>query len=218
VNRLHGLVLTHGDAAHIGGAGLLLADFEPKQLLDTAAANRSLLHRKFLELLRTQKRALRFCRAGDEFKISRTITLRVLFPPESFQGDRADDQALVIEVLVAGRRRVLLMSDSGEATENFLLQNHSDLRSDLLIKGQHHTGVSGTPAFLDCVRPQAIIATSRDFPDSERLKPEWIDEVRVRGIQLLRQDESGAVQVRLFRDRWEATSHVTGETFRNSNR
>jgi len=110
------------------------------------------------------------------------------------------------------------MSDSGEATENFLLQNYSDLRSDVLIKGQHHTGVSGTPAFLDCVRPQAIIATSRDFPDSERLKPEWIDEVRVRGIQLLRQDESGAVQVRLFRDRWEATSYVTGETFRNSNR
>ncbi len=218
VNRLDGLVLTHGDAAHIGGAGLLLADFEPKQLMDTAAADRSLLHRKFLELLRTQKRAPRFCRAGDEFKISRTITLRVLFPPENFQGDRADDQALIIEVLVAGRRRVLLMSDSGEATENFLLQNHSDLRSDLLIKGQHHTGVSGTPAFLDCVRPQAIIATSRDFPDSERLKPEWIDEVRVRGIQLLRQDESGAVQVRLFRDRWEATSYVTGETFRNSNR
>jgi len=218
VNRLDGLVLTHGDAAHLGAAGLLLADFEPKELIDTAAADRSLLHRKFLELLRTQKRASRFCRAGDEFRISGAVTLRILFPPENFQGDRADDQALVIEVLIAGQRRVLLMSDSGEATENFLLQNYSDLRSDLLVKGQHHTGVSGTPAFLDCIQPQAIIATSRDFPDSERLKPEWVDEVRARGIQLLRQDETGAVQLRLFRDRWEARSYVTGETFCNSNR
>lgn len=218
VNRLDGLVLTHGDAAHLGAAGLLLADFEPKQLIDTVAADRSLLHRKFLELLRTQKRASRFCRAGDEFRISRAVALRILFPPENFQGDRADDQALVIEVLIAGQRRVLLMSDSGEATENFLLQNYSDLRSDLLVKGQHHTGVSGTPAFLDCVQPQAIIATSRDFPDSERLKPEWVDEVRARGIQLLRQDQTGAVQLRLFHDRWEARSYVTGETFCNSNR
>ncbi|HZE12431.1 MAG TPA: hypothetical protein VE086_01620, partial [Chthoniobacterales bacterium] len=135
-----------------------------------------------------------------------------------FQSDRADDQALVIEVLVAGQRRVLLMSDSGKATENWLLQNYSELHSDLLVKGQHHSGVSGTAALLDCVRPQAIIATSRDFPDNERLKPEWIDEVRARGIQLVRQDETGAVQLRLFRDRWEATSYVTGETFRNSSR
>jgi beta-lactamase superfamily II metal-dependent hydrolase len=87
-----------------------------------------------------------------------------------------------------------------------------------LIKGQHHTGLSGTPAFLDCVRPQAIIATSRDFPDSEHLKPEWLEEVRKRGIKLLRQDETGAVQVRVFPDRWEATSYVTGETFRSSSR
>src|SRR2546423_309759 len=61
VNRLDGLILTHGDAAHIGGAGLVLADFAPKQLMDTAATDRSLLHRKFLDLLRTQKRVPRFC-------------------------------------------------------------------------------------------------------------------------------------------------------------
>jgi len=95
------------------------------------------------------------------------------------------------------------MSDSGAAAENFLFRNRSDLGSDILIKGQHHSGISGTPGFLDCVHPQAIIATSRDFPESERLKSDWIDDVRARGIQLLRQDETGAVQVRVFPDRWE---------------
>jgi len=218
VNRLDGLVLTQGGAAHIGGAAALINDFQPRRLIDNAAADRSLLHRKFLELLTTERRAPRPCRAGDEFMISRRVMARVLFPPENFHGDRADDQALVIELLVDGRRRALFMSDSGEATEDFLVRNHPDLRSDLLIKGQHHSGISGTPALLDCVQPQAIIATSRDFPESERLKPEWIEPLPARGIQLIRQDETGAVQLRLFSDRWEATSYVTGETFRNSNR
>jgi competence protein ComEC len=218
VNRLDGLVLTNGDAAHTGGASAILPDFRPGQLIDTALTDRSMSHRKFIELLTTEKRAPRLCRAGDEFKIARDVTARVLFPPENFQAERADDRALVVELLVSGRRRVLLMSDSGAATENFLVQNHSDLRSELLIKGQHHTGISGTPAFLDCVQPQAIIATSRDFPDSERLKREWLEDVRTRGIQLLRQDETGTVQGRIFRDRWEATSYVTGETFRSSSR
>jgi ComEC/Rec2-related protein len=218
VNRLDDLVLTHGDAAHLGGAGPLLLDFRPRQLIDTAAARRSLFHRKFDELLVAQKRPLRFSKANDEFKLSRAVTARVLFPPANFQAERADDQALVIELIVSGERRVLLMSDSGEPTEKYLLANYPDLTTDVLIKGQHHTGSSGTPAFLDCVRPQVIIATSRDFPETERLKPKWIEAIRERGIQLLRQDETGAVQLRLFRNRWEATSYVTGETFRSSSR
>jgi competence protein ComEC len=218
VNRLDGLVLTHGDAAHLGGAGAVFMDFRPRQLIDTGAADRSPLHRKFIELLLAEKRPLRFGKANDEFKLSRAVTARVLFPPANFQTERADDHALVIELIVSGSRRVLLMSDSGEPTEKFLIENYPDLKTDVLIKGQHHTGISGTPAFLDCVRPQVIIATSRDFPDSERLKPEWIEEVHGRGIQLLRQDETGAVQLRLFHNRWEATSYVTGETFRNSSR
>jgi competence protein ComEC len=110
------------------------------------------------------------------------------------------------------------MSDSGVATERVLLRNYPDLRTDILIKGQHHSGDSGSPEFLDRVQPQAIIATSRDFPESERLKPEWADAIQNRGIKLFRQDETGAVQIRLFRDSWEAKAYVTGETFRSPRR
>jgi beta-lactamase superfamily II metal-dependent hydrolase len=202
----------------MGSAFAVLPDFLPRELFDNPAPNRSFSHRKLIDLLTSEKRPPHPCRAGDEFMISRHVTARVLYPPRNFRGERTDDEALVFELLVAGRRRALLMSDSGEATENFLIQNHFELRSDLLIKGQHHSGVSGTSAFLDCVQPQAIIATSRDFPDSERLKPEWLEGVRARGIQLFRQDETGEVRLRFFSDRWEATSYLTGETFRSSRR
>jgi beta-lactamase superfamily II metal-dependent hydrolase len=218
VNRLDGIILTHGDASHLGGAAGVLPDFRPRQIIDTAGRDRSVFHRKFLEFLRAQQRTARFSQAGDEFTISRDVTARVLFPPADFNADRADDQALVVQLLVLGKPRVLMMSDSGEATENILLEKYPDLRCAILIKGQHHTGVSATPAFLDRVQPQAIVATSRDFPESERLKPEWLEEVRRRGIKLFRQDETGAVQIQLFRDQWEASAYVSGETFRNASR
>jgi ComEC/Rec2-related protein len=218
VNRLDGLILTHGGAAQLGGASGVLLDFQPRQLIGTMAVARSPLHRKLIELVTAEKRALRLCQAGDEFKLAREITARVLFPPAVFQGDRADDQALVVQLFVAGKSRALLMSDSGAETERVLLRNYPDLRADILIKGQHHSGDSGSPEFLDRVQPEAIVATSRDFPESERLKPEWTDAVRGRGIKLFRQDETGAVQIRLFSERWEATSYVTGETFRSARR
>ncbi|HEY2139257.1 MAG TPA: ComEC/Rec2 family competence protein, partial [Chthoniobacterales bacterium] len=56
VNRLDGVILTHGGAAHLGGAGGVLADFRPRQLVETAAQDRSALHRKFIDLLTNQKR------------------------------------------------------------------------------------------------------------------------------------------------------------------
>jgi beta-lactamase superfamily II metal-dependent hydrolase len=40
----------------------------------------------------------------------------------------------------------LLTSDSGTKTEDELLRRNADLHSDILIKGQHHSGASGSEA------------------------------------------------------------------------
>ena len=42
--------------------------------------------------------------------------------------------------------------------------------------------------------------------------------VRERGIELLRQDETGAVTLEIFRDCWRATTLLNHETFRSSSR
>jgi beta-lactamase superfamily II metal-dependent hydrolase len=217
VNRLDGLVLTHGDGAHIGGASGALVDFHPRQLIDTALPDRSPIHRRLIAALASRD-PRRLCAAGDEFDLSRDVRARILFPPRGFEGDKADDQALVIQLDVSGQPLVLVMSDSGIATEEFLVKNYPDLRSDIVVKGQHHSGLSGSDAFLDAVQPQAIVATSRDFPENERIKNEWVDRVGARGIKLFRQDETGAVRITVFRDRWEAKTYVTSEIFRRTSR
>ena len=108
------------------------------------------------------------------------------------------------------------MSDSGVETENALLSSGLNLHSDIVVKGQHHSGNSCSGPFLDVVWPRLIIATSRDFPPAERINDIWAEELRARGIKLFRQDETGAVIVRFGRDGWEAQSYLTGETFRSS--
>lgn len=218
VNRLNGLVLTHGDGSHIGGASGALLDFHPRQLIDTALPDRSPIHRKLIAELTRNGDSRKLCAAGDEFDLSPEVGARILFPPRGFEGEKADDQALVIQLVVSGKPLVLITSDSGVATEEFLLKNHPDLRADIIVKGQHHSGFSGSDAFLASVQPQAIVATSRDFPENERLKEEWAESVGARGIKLFRQDETGAVQIRVLRDAWEAKAYVTSETFRRPRR
>ncbi|HVF70696.1 MAG TPA: ComEC/Rec2 family competence protein [Chthoniobacterales bacterium] len=218
IDRLDGLVLTHGDAGHVGGAIATMIDFRPRTLIDTAGEDRSLAHRKFNEWLSAEKRPRQLCHAGHEIRISPEITARILFPPANFRGNRADDQALVVQLFLFQRPRALLVSDSGAETEQALLRAYPELRCNVLIKGQHHSGVSGSDEFLRRVQPDAIVATSRDFPESERIKPDWAEALQARNIKLLRQDQTGAVQLRFTRDRWESTSYVTGEIFRSDSR
>jgi len=116
------------------------------------------------------------------------------------------------------RTKILFVSDSGCATEKSLLASRSDLRSDVLVKGQHHSGNSGSDVFLDAVRPRLVVATSRDFPQQERISDEWAGQVRARNIKLFRQDETGAVELEFGEREWQARAYLTGEIFRSANR
>ena len=214
IDRLDGLMLSHGDSLHIGGAAAVLDEFRPRRLIDNEAPDRSSVHRRLVVRLPIREMAVR----GREFTIGRDVTARILYPATGFRAKAADDQALVVQLVIGGKHRVLLVSDSGPATENALLASPNELRSDILIKGQHYSGESGLAAFLDAVQPQLIVATSVDFPARERIPDAWAQMVRERGIELLRQDETGAVTLEFFRDRWRATTFLNHETFRSSSR
>ena len=218
VDRLSGLALTHGDSLHIGGAINVIEDFAPAFLYDNPSPDRSQVHRKIQQELMVRGLQSRPLRAGSEVKISPRISARILHPPAISLGSTADDQAVVAQIIIDSRVRVLLVSDIGVGAENALCENHLDLRSEILIKGQHRSGVSGSERFLAQVQPNLIIATSRDFPETERLTDEWTEKVQALGIRLFRQDTSGAVELRFYRERWEANAYLSGQTFRSPTR
>jgi len=217
INRLSGLLLTHGDALHLGGTAQLLDDFPQIRVVDNAAPDHSGAHRNVQHLFRERGIKLDNLFARDSFSLSRDVTAHVLFPPRNFSSPIADDQAYVIHLVVAPATCILFMSDSGIKTEQALLASGLNLQSDIIIKGQHHSGESGSDAFLDATRPRLIISTSRDFPDYERISDAWVENIRKRGIKLFRQDDAGAVTLSFRQDSWEAQSYFTGEIFRSSN-
>jgi competence protein ComEC len=221
VNRLTGLVLSHGDSQHIGGVTQLLQDFPRVRVIDNPAPDRSVIHRRLSRILAALKRrGLKSAElaAGDSFLLPRNVIAHVLFPPRDVLGATADDQALVIRLRFAPDTFVLFMSDSGAETERALLSNGSDVHCDVLVKGQHYSGVSGSAPFLDAVQPRLIIATSTAFPERERVSDEWADQVRARGIKLFRQDETGAVELEFRGNDWTARAYLTGEIFRSVSR
>ncbi len=218
VNRIDGLLLSHGDSRHIGAAELLLKDFLPRALIDNPAPDRSSAHRRLRSFFATRRIEPMNLSTGEDFSLGRGVSAKILFPPRDLPATSADDKAFVVQLSVSRAGRILFMSDSGYATEQALLDSGADLRSDILIKGQHRSGQSGSDAFLDAVKPKLIVATSRDFPDSERVSDDWAVRLRDRGIKLFRQDETGAVELYFSERDWKAQAYITGETFRSADR
>lgn len=216
VNGLEGMLLTHGDARHIGAALEVMADFEPREIYYNPLDVRSGAQHRLLDSPgKTKPRPLI---RGDTLLFGPDVHVDILYPLSGMKVSSADDAPLIVQMIVDEQTRVLFESDAGAEAEAALLELGDDLKSDILIKGQHHSGDSGTPEFLDAVMPKLIIATSRDYPVAERITEEWSSEVARRGIKLFRQDGTGAVAIR-FRDQgWTADSYVDGESFRSSTR
>jgi competence protein ComEC len=195
----------------------LLDDFPRVRVVDNPAPDRSSTHRRLQHLFQERGIQSDAVAAGDSFRLSRDVRANVLFPPRDFGSPIADDQAYVVHLSIGQRASILFMSDSGIRTEQALLAHNLNLRSDIIVKGQHHSEQSGSGAFLDATRPRLIIATSRDFPEQERINDTWAEDLQRRGIKLFRQDQTGAVLLRFGHDGWEAQSYLIGETFRSAN-
>ena len=216
VNRLQGILLTHGDSQHIGAALETIADYAPREIYDNPVDVRSSALRRFRGAPRKPESRLLF--RGDSLLLGRNVHAEILYPPPNIKIRSADDAPLIVQLVVNEQIRVLFESDAGTEAEIALLGSGDDLKSDILIKGQHHSGDSGTPEFLDGVKPKLIIATSRESPVAEQISEEWSGEIARRGIKLFRQDWTGAVEIQFRGEDWTARSYLTGEDFRSSKR
>lgn len=217
VDRLEGLFLTHGDAHHIGGALDLINDFEPSEIFDNPLAVRSIVQKRILTMLRDRAETVRSLARDDSVVLGPDVAARILYPPPELKIAAADDAPLIAQFDFDGTN-VLCESDAGSEAEEALLRDGNDLRSDILIKGHHHSGDSGSLAFIAAVRPRLIIATSRDLPVNERIGDDWAAEVAAHGIKLFRQDATGAVEIQFRDERWTARAYLTGETFSSNKR
>ncbi|MGB8168762.1 MAG: ComEC/Rec2 family competence protein [Chthoniobacteraceae bacterium] len=215
VNRLDGLLLTHGDVHHLGGGLTALDDFRPRRIVDSPLRDRSSTRAELQGELASRRLGKAICVRGDFIRIAPQASLRVLFPPAGLKRSLADDKALVLQLDSAGTR-VLFMSDSGFSTEQWLLENEPDLRSDIVVKGHHSKDLSGTLEFLARVEPQAVICSQLEPTHSVEALDEWERAATARGIAVFRQDRTGAVHVEL-RDRgeFEVRAFVGDQTLRS---
>lgn len=211
VNHLDGLILTHGDSQHIGGAPDLLHELSAAAVVDSPLRDRSTTRKSVHELLAATAQGKDIVARGDVLTLAPGVSLRVLYPPAGLDTSRADDKALVLRLDAAGKR-ILFTSDAGFQTEMWLLENAplEELRCDLWVKQPHPKDFSAIPDFVQAVHPALIVTSGAAFPPEEKMNEPWAAGIEARGIRLLRQDRDGAVRITLQKDgQWDAAAFLS---------
>lgn len=193
LNRLEGLVLSHGDAAHIGGALQTQRTFNPQHLVDSFAKDRSRTRKQLAASLDPSGKAPRHVVAGDTLQEAPHPKVEILYPPPGVQASLADDKCLVVRFSTA-RWSLLYTADAGYPTERWLLEHSADrLQSDVWVRGHHTREVTGTDAFVRAVNPSLIVVGGTAPRQDAAPARTWAEQWRARGITVWLQQDTGAV-------------------------
>ena len=192
VARLDGLVISHADDDHAGGAISLAASREPPWLLSPLPADHA------LQLM--FDRSIR-CEAGRRWSWD-GVEFAVLHPGReaySAQSGRKprkeNDRSCVVRVATAGGS-VLLTGDAEARSEGEMLRRDAaQVGSAVMLVPHHGSRTSSTPEFIDAVAPRFAVFSVGYRNRFNHPNPAVVDRYAARGIVLHRTDREGALRI-----------------------
>lgn len=186
--RLDGLMLSHADTQHSGGARALLAALEVQQ-------------RWVNDLNSLPLTGAQLCRAGQHWQWD-GVEFRVLYP----QLNRAGDGYSCVLRITSRYGRALLTGDSEGPAIRQLLQHPQSLPAEVLLAPHHGQRPAPTPAFLQAVAARYVLFSTQAHNRYGYPRPATRTAFQQYGAQLLNTAELGAIQLRFTASQLQLSS------------
>ncbi|MBN8736056.1 MAG: DNA internalization-related competence protein ComEC/Rec2 [Xanthomonadales bacterium] len=178
VAHLDGLIVSHGDNDHAGGAVAVLAAYPGTPTWGGEPARGPV--------------PMRQCHAGQHWRWD-GVDFRVLRPPApvSLKGN---DAGCVLLVTGAGGR-LLLPADTSSQVEPDIVRAFPRGAPLVLVVPHHGSKTSSSPAYLEALQPHLAIASTGYLNGYHHPAPAVVARYAGLGIPLLDTPETGAVRV-----------------------
>jgi competence protein ComEC len=204
IGALDGIVISHGDTDHTGGAPALLQELQVGWLASSLKDTHP--------VARAAARHVR-CAAGQRWEWD-GIRFEMLHPaPASYAdtGLTTNARSCVLRIRGNGSGRALLLAGDIEAAQEtaLLATAPGSLRADVLLAPHHGSGTSSTPAFLQAVQPSVGIFQVGYRNRYKHPKKAVYERYGTLGIERLRTDTDGALTL-------DAGASIAIERYRNA--
>jgi competence protein ComEC len=188
IRSIDGLVVSHADDDHSGGAASVAAARWPEWLLSPLAAD---------DPLHEAVEVSRLCRAGQRWEWD-GVSFEVLHPADSSYDEprrKENDRSCVLRVATRGASMLLTGDAEARSESEMLARGASALRSDVLLVPHHGSKTSSTERFIDAVAPTLVVNSlgyrNRFGHPHEAVARRYL----VRRLEVRRTDLEGALRV-----------------------
>ena len=190
ITSLDGMVISHSDMDHAGGALSLLKEIRFGWVSSSLPIENPILQQA------SQHHA---CAQGQSWDWD-GVHFEMLQPrADSYAKTSLKPNARSCTLRISwADKAVLLTGDIEAAQEYAMLERVPDrLQAQVLLAPHHGSGTSSTAAFLEAVAPEIAIFQVGYRNRYHHPKPEVFERYRQLGIQRYRTDESGAIRVEI---------------------
>jgi competence protein ComEC len=198
IQRIDWLVMTHGDADHIGGLKAVVEQLPVIHVIRNPHPPRTTLERELMDRLRRSGAIVFTAPLGVRWTLEPGVSWQFLHPGPLQHGhlDQTNNDSVVFLLTVYGYR-VMMTGDIEEKGEKTMLR-HWDLPEVDVLKVAHHGSTTSTSeGWLDAIRPRmAVVSVGRNNRFGHPA-PEVIRRLKDRDITVWRTDRNGAVTVRM---------------------
>ncbi len=193
ITRLDGLMISHSDTDHSGGAMSMLKNIDIGWVSSSLPPSHQIV---------THAPNHHVCATGQSWAWD-GVQFEVLQPEiDSYAvaSLKPNARSCALKITYEGKA-VLLTGDIESAQERALLERlPARLRADVLLAPHHGSGTSSTLPFLEAVAPSVAVFQVGYRNRYHHPKPEVFARYQALGIQRLRTDESGALQIVIDED------------------
>jgi competence protein ComEC len=188
IAKLDGLILTHDDTDHTGGASSVMQAMTISWVSSSLPDGHPLLQQV------TDKR---HCIAGQSWQWD-GVDFEILHPDAASYNEEnisKNNRGCVLRIST-GNQHILLAADIEKESEQQLLGEHADkLPATLLVVPHHGSKTSSTGEFIAAVHPKFAVFTVGYLNRFGHPKQEIVQRYANSSAELLRSDEDGAVLV-----------------------
>jgi competence protein ComEC len=187
IKQLDRLIISHGDADHIGGAPAILEFYPDIEVIGQDLAN-----------LNTENKKL--CREGDSWRWDGVdfIFLSPAGEPLSTSGGKKRNNRSCVLRVSSESGSVLFSGDIEKKVEMQLVEKYGDnMATDVLIVPHHGSNTSSTLSFIQTVSPEVSVI-SAGYRNRYKLPGKKVlSRYEQSGYKLMKTDKTGAISIKM---------------------
>ncbi len=186
------VILSHGDADHVGGLPQVAARYRISQAIFSGVESESQVYRAWVGSLRQQGVTQREVAAGDTFDLGDGVRADVVWPGPGADRTNTNESSVVIRLSYASSS-LLLTGDIAAETERAIVASGADVSAQLLKVAHHGSRYSSDASFLAAVGPDVALISVGAENSYGHPGQEALDRLIAAGASVYRTDQQGDI-------------------------